>query len=315
MGTNTKVAVASRSFSKHPVLRKELEDKYPGSTFNDAGKSLKGTDLIDFLSGHTKVITALEKLDKTLFNALPGLKVVSKYGVGIDMIDFEAMEAKGIKLGWEGGVNKRSVSEMVVSSMIALLHCIPRANTELKQGIWRQIRGKQLTGRTIGIIGCGNVGKDLAILLKSFDCKIYAHDIKEFPEFYEEYQIIPLELDELLAKSEIITLHLPLNKSTKNILNAKRLSLLKKDAYVVNMARGKLLDENKLKEMLLDGRISGAAIDAFSKEPPEDDELLNMSNVLATPHIGGSTEEAILAMGRSAIKGLENARLPSKHKF
>ncbi len=315
MKTHVKVAVASRSFSKNPVLRKELEDKYPGSTFNDAGKSLKGAELISFLKGHPKIITALETLDRDLLNSLPGLEIVSKYGVGIDMIDLEAMEEKGIKLGWEGGVNKRSVSELVISSMIALLHCSPRANSELKQGIWQQIKGKQLTGRTVGIIGCGHVGKDLAILLKSFNCKILSYDIKKFPEFYEKYQIVPIGLNDLLSESDIITLHLPLDESTENILDAKRLELLRQGAYVINMARGRLLDELKLKEMLLDGRIAGAAIDAFSHEPPQDKELLNMPNVLATPHIGGSTEEAILAMGRSAIKGLENAQLPSKYEF
>ena len=310
-----RVAVASRSFSKHPILRKELEDKYSDCTFNDQGKSLQDRDLIDFFKGHTKIITALQKLDRKLFDALPELKVVSKYGVGLDMIDLEAMEEKGIKLGWTGGVNKRSVSEMVISSMISLLHCVPQANSEVRRGKWRQIRGKQLTGRSVGIIGCGNVGKDVAILLKSFDCKVFAHDIKQFPEFYQQYDIIPVDLEELLSKSEIVTLHLPLNKSTFNILNAKRLELLKPGSYVINLARGNILDEKKLKEMLINGKILGAAIDTFSIEPPEDIELLNMPNVIATPHIGGSTEEAVIAMGRAAIKGLDNAISPSMYDF
>ena len=311
MKNRNSVAVASRSFSRHPVLREEISKIYRNVTFNESGKSLAGQELIDFFRGHEKIITALEKLDRKFFESLSGLKVVSKYGVGLDMIDLEAMEEYGIRIGWTGGVNRRSVSEMVISAAIALLHRVPQANLEVRSGGWRQLMGNQLTGKTIGIIGCGHIGKDLAILLKAFQCSVLAYDIEDFPEFYREHDIIPLGIEELLSISDIVTLHLPLDESTFNILNRNRLNLIKPGAFLINMARGGLFKEEAVKEMLMDGRLSGAAIDVFSEEPPADMELLNLPNVLATPHIGGSTEESVLAMGRAAISGLESAVLPS----
>lgn len=308
MKNSTPIAVASRSFSRHPVLREELLARYDNVTFNDRGKSLSGLELIAFLRGQVKAITALEPLDEGVFAALPELKVISKYGVGLDMIDLPAMDRHGCLLGWTGGVNKRSVAEMAIAAAISLLHRVPLANQEVRAGTWRQIRGRQLTGKTVGIIGCGHIGKDVAVLLRAFDCKVLAHDILDFPEFYGRYQVTPVGLEELLRQSDIVTLHLPLNDSTRNMLSAERLALMNPAAHLINMARGNLVDEAKLKEMLQHNRLAGAAFDVFTQEPPADRELLNLSNFIATPHIGGSTEEAILNMGRAAINGLDNAR-------
>jgi phosphoglycerate dehydrogenase-like enzyme len=306
-----RVAVASRSFSRHAVLRGELLERHPRVTFNDAGETLSGSKLIDFLRGHEKAITALERLDASLFAALPELRVVSKYGVGLDMVDLEAMEKAGVLLGWTGGVNKRSVAELTVAGMIMLLHRAPQAESDVRSGKWRQVKGRQLTGKTIGIIGCGNVGKEVATLLTAFDCRLLSHDILDFPDFYTRHNIIPVDLETLLRRSDIVTLHVPLDRLTRNMLNRERLNMMKEGACLVNMARGNLVDEWTIKEMLENGRLGGAAFDVFSQEPPDDLELLNLPNVIATPHIGGSTEEAILAMGRAAIGGLENGRLPS----
>lgn len=306
----TRVAVASRSFSRHPILREELLARYPEVTFNDAGKSLKGDDLRDFLAGHDKVVTALETLDDALFAQLPGLEVVAKYGVGLDMIDLVAMARRGIRLGWTGGVNRRSVSELVISTAVALLRHVPKGNLEVREGTWRQLIGRQLTGKTVGIIGCGHIGKDLTPLLKAFECEVLAHDILDFPDFYAEHGVEAVGLEDLLARADVVTVHLPLDDSTRNILTAERLALMKPDALLINMARGNLVDEVALKAMLMDGRLAGAAFDVFAMEPPEDRELLRLPNFLATPHIGGSAEEAILAMGRSAIKGLDDNYIP-----
>jgi D-3-phosphoglycerate dehydrogenase len=311
MKDDTPIAVTSRSFSNHPLLRKKLLLRYSNVTFNTSGKSLSSQDLIDFLRGHVKAITALEVLDDTIFSALPELKIVSKYGVGLDMIDLEAMERHGVLLGWTGGVNKRSVAELVISSIISLLHRVPFACNEVKTGKWYQVKGQQLTGKTVGIIGCGHIGKDVAILLRSFDCRVLSCDILDFPDFYKEYGVIPVSLENLLRESDIITLHVPLNDSTINILNSERLELMKSGSFIINTARGGLIDEVKLKEMLKTGWIAGVAIDVFSSEPPDDLDILNLPNVIITPHIGGSTEEAIVAMGRAAIKGLDTAMLPS----
>jgi len=304
------LVIASRSFSKHPVLRKEVLKRYPNAKFNDEGLSLNGESLIEFLDGHEKAITALEKIDDSILKLLPNLKVIGKYGVGLDMIDLHAMKRHGVNLGWTGGVNKRSVSELVISYSIALLHRTIFANAEVRKGKWYQVKGRQLSDCTVGIIGCGHVGKDLVKLLQPFNCKILANDVLDFKDFYKKYGVTSVGLEELIRKSDIVTLHLPLDKSTQNILDSDKLSLLKNDAVLINLARGGLIDEVALKELLNNNKIAGAALDVFEVEPPVDPSFATMDNVLITPHIGGSTEEAILAMGMAAIEGLDNSKNP-----
>ena len=304
------LVVTSRSFSKHPLLRKEVLNRYPDAKFNDEGLSLQGDSLVKFLSGYEKAITALEIIDESILSKLPDLRVIGKYGVGLDMIDLQAMNKYGVKLGWTGGVNKRSVSELVVSFAISLLHRIVFANTEVRNGKWYQVKGRQLSDCTVGIIGCGHVGKDLVKLLQPFNCKILVHDILDFKEFYKKNKITAVGIEELIRQSDVVTLHLPLDDSTKNIMNKDRLMMMKQDAILINLARGGLIDEDTLKQILHENKIAGAALDVFAVEPPIDTDFTHLENVLVTPHIGGSTEEAFLAMGMAAIDGLENAKEP-----
>ncbi len=301
----TRVAVTSRSFSRHPVLRAELIERYPNPTFHDDGLSLRGEALVEFLRGHVKAIIALEPIDDALLDALPELKVLSKYGVGIDMIDLDALRARGVQFGWTGGVNKRSVSELVICFAIALLRHVLPARCEALEGSWRQHVGGHLSDRCVGVVGCGHVGKDLARLLTAFGCQVLAHDWLDFPDFYAETSVEPVSLAELLRRSDVVSLHLPLDSSTRGVLDAARLAMMKPGAILINAARGGLVDEDQVKRMLIDGRLSGAAFDVFNQEPPDDRELLNLPNFIVTPHIGGSAEEAILAMGRAAIRGLD----------
>lgn len=305
-----RIAVASRSFSRHPVLRAELLARYPDTTFNDAGRSLAGEALAAFLDGHDKAVTALERIDEALLQRLPALKVIGKYGVGLDMIDMEAMVRHGVRLGWTGGVNRRSVTELVVSTAIALLRHVPAGNREILSGTWRQLMGRQLTGKTVGIVGCGHIGKDLVPVLKAFQCRVLAHDLLDFPDFHALHGVESVSIEALLREADVVTLHLPLDTSTLGILSAERLALMKSTAILINAARGGLVDEPAMKSMLMDGRLAGAAFDVFAVEPPADRELLALPNFLATPHIGGSAEEAVLAMGRAAIEGLDRNELP-----
>jgi len=302
-----KVAVTSRSFSRNSILREELLKRYSNVRFNDSGLKLQGDLLVNFLQGHHKAITALEIINNDLLSRLPELKLISKYGVGLDMIDMKAMHKHNIQLGWTGGVNCRSVSELVISFAISLLRHVPASHREVLSGTWRQHIGGQLSGRTVGIIGCGFVGQDLVRMLQPFKCTILVNDIKNYDDFYRKYNIKAVSKEELLANSDIVTLHTPLDNSTKNMLTADRMLLMKSDAILINVARGGLLDEVTLKKMLIDKRLGGAALDVFSIEPPEDKDLLKLPNFIVTPHIGGSASEAIIAMGMSAISGLDNA--------
>lgn len=310
MNSLSKVAVCSRSFSRNLVLRAELLSRYKHVTFNDAGVQLHGESLVDFLKGHDKAITALEVIDSNVLSRLPELQVIGKYGVGLDMIDMMAMRAYGKRLGWSGGVNRRAVSELVISFAIAMLRHVPVANREVVNGTWRQHVGGNLSGRTVGIVGGGHVGKDLVKLLQPFGCQILIHDILDLSEFNEAHGTASVGLDELLQLSDVVTLHVPLDDSTRGMLSAQRLGSMKPGAVLINAARGGLVDEIALKELLQNGKIAAAAFDVFGVEPPLDNELLALPNFLATPHIGGSSEEAIIAMGRAAIDGLDNHWIP-----
>lgn len=306
----SRVAVCSRSFSKHPVLRAEIAAQYPDVTFNDAGIALKGDALIDYLRGHEMAVVALEPVTDEVLAAVPELRVIAKYGVGYDSLDLAAMQRHGVALGWQGGVNKRSVSELVICFAVDLLRHVSLGDREIRAGEWLLRPGRQLSDRTVGIVGCGHVGKDLAKLLRAFGCQVLAHDILDFQDFYEAHGIEACGLEDLLRRADIVTLHLPRDASTMNILSAERLGLMRPDSLLINAARGGLVDEAALKNMLRDGRIAGAAFDVFATEPPEDPELVNLPNFLATPHTGGSTDEGILAMGRAAIAGLSEHRVP-----
>jgi phosphoglycerate dehydrogenase-like enzyme len=310
MNSKDRVAVCSRSFSRNPVLRSELLARYQRVTFNDGGIELKGNSLVEFLRGHDKAITALEHFDDTVLARLPELKVISKYGVGLDMIDMAAMRTYGKRLGWTSGVNRRSVSELVISFAIAMLRHVPAAHREVLSGTWRQHVGGQLSGKTVGIIGCGHVGKDLVPFLRAFDCPILVNDIRDYPDFYATHGIEVVSLEVLLARADIVTIHVPLDESTRGMLDVQRLAMLKPTAVLINTARGELIDEVALKQMLQDKRIAAAAFDVFAVEPPQDKELLGLPNFLVTPHIGGSAHEAILAMGRAAILGLDENNVP-----
>lgn len=305
-----KVAVCSRSFSQNPVLRSELLARYSDAKFNDEGAKLEGDDLVAFLSGVDKAIVALEIMDEYVLARLPELKVIGKYGVGLDRIDLDAMRMRGVRLGWTSGVNKRSVAELALASMIVMLRHVPRANREVLDGTWRQHVGGQLSGRTVGIVGCGHVGKDMVRLLQPFNCTLLSHDIADYQDFYAEFGVEPVDLDTLLSRSDVVSLHLPLDRATAGIITEERLAMLRPHAVFINTARGGLVDEAALKQALRSGRLAAAAFDVFGHEPPDDVELLQLPNFLATPHLGGSAEEAILAMGRAAIEGLDKNRIP-----
>lgn len=309
-----RIAVTSKSLSQSPVHRAELVRRYPGVEirFNDTGAVLRGPELIAFLKDTTHAITGLETVDGALLNALPNLKVIAKYGVGLDMIDLHALDKRGVRLGWTGGVNRRSVAELTLSFMLNLVRLIPQAHTALARGEWIQPRGNELSGKKIGIIGCGNIGREMVSLLKPFGCEIRANDLRNkeasYSEFYRTHGVVAASIEEVLEKSDVITIHVPLNAKNKNLISKEHLSRMKKGAILINTARGGLIDEEALALALKSGALSAAGLDVFAVEPPKNSELLKLPNFYCTPHIGGSTHESVLAMGNAALDALENHR-------
>ena len=302
----TAVAVSSRSFSRNPTLREELLARYPNSRFNDQGTAvLSGDALVQFLRGHAMAITGLDVLDEAVFRAVPELRIVSKYGVGLDMIDLDAARRHGVTVRWTPGVNRQAVAELAICFMIALCRSVVPLATELAAGGWRHPGGRQISSSTVGIVGCGHVGQQVARLCRAFGATVIAHDIRAYDDFYRENGVTPVTLAALLEQSDIVTIHVPLDASTRLLLDARALARMKPGALLVNTARGGIVDEQALKVALVEQRIGGAAFDVYAVEPPVDVELLRLPAFVGTPHIGGGTREAVLAMGRAAIAGLE----------
>jgi phosphoglycerate dehydrogenase-like enzyme len=178
----------------------------------------------------------------SVLKQLPELKVVGKFGVGLDMLDLQSMSDLGIKLGCTPGVNCRGVAELTHSMVIASLRNLRLCQKEIFAGRFNQIRGRGLTGKTVGIIGCGHNGKALVELLKPYNCKIFVFDITEYTEFYQANDILAVSLEELLCSSAIVTLHVPLVTSTRNMISAKELDTMKSDSILLNIARGGIVE-------------------------------------------------------------------------
>jgi D-3-phosphoglycerate dehydrogenase len=305
-----RVAVLSRSFSRHKVLRAELLAEYPEAVFNDTGATLAGQALIEFLAPHEAAIVALETIDEALLAALPTLRILSKYGVGLDNIDLDAAARHGVKIAWQAGVNRRSVAELAISYMICGLRGVMVSFDEVRRGIWRQYVGRQLSDATVGLIGFGHVGGEVAGLLRAFGSRVLAYDIRDIAEPAARLGVETVALDELLARSDVVSLHVPFTPKTANLIGAAAFAAMKPGVVVVNVARGGLVDETALATGLRTGHVAAACFDVFAREPPVDSELFSMPEFLGTAHIGGSAEEAILAMGRAALHGLAAARDP-----
>jgi phosphoglycerate dehydrogenase-like enzyme len=300
-----RIAVASRSFSLNPTLRAELRQRYPDVTFNDTNAVLAGDELVAFLRGHEKAITGLDVLTDEVFRAVPELRVVSKYGVGLDMIDLDAARRHGVIVRWTPGVNRQAVAELTIALMISLCRSLAPQSRDLSAGVWRQVGGRQLSSSVVGILGCGSVGQTVARLCRAFGATVLANDILSYASFYREVGVAPVDLDALLSQADIVSIHLPLDASTAGMIDAAALSKMKPTALLVNTARGSIVDEAALAVALRENRIAGAAADVFAVEPPAGSPLLTLPNFLGTPHVGGATREAALAMGRAAIAGLD----------
>lgn len=311
---NGLIAVASRSFSMDPFLRKSILDRYTNVKFNDEGKSLAGQELVDFLKGADKAIIALEKVDKNILQQLPELKLISKYGVGLDNIYFEDLRNHGVQLAWKGGVNRRSVAELALHFILGTVRGSFHSHHDIQSGNWYQFKGFNLTSKTVGLIGLGHVGKELVPMLKPFNVKIFAYDIHDRSDFCKEHGVTQVKsLEELLKSSDVVSVHVPHTSKTNNILNKEKIAMMKEGAFLVNTARGGLVDEEALCEALISKKITSAAFDVFKVEPMTSSPLLKQRNFYFTSHIGGSSIESIHLMGLAAIEGLENGKeaLPS----
>jgi D-3-phosphoglycerate dehydrogenase len=234
-------------------------------------------------------------LVKELIEKADNCQIIARVGVGLDNIDEDAAKVKNIRVinAVEGAIT--AVAELVVGLMLSMAREIPRADREIRNGNWikKEMMGSELKGKYLGIIGLGNIGKRLGRLARALNMNIIGYDIVPInEEFSKEVGLMKADLDTLLASSDYVSLHVPLLDSTKHMINAEKLRLMKKTAHIVNTSRGGVIDEESLYNALKDGNLESAALDVFEIEPATGNKLTNLPNFIATPHIGAQTKEA-----------------------
>ncbi|MBT3612093.1 MAG: phosphoglycerate dehydrogenase [Flavobacteriales bacterium] len=307
-----KVKVSTIAFSKNKYLVECLLKEFPDAEVNIAGLRLNESSLVDYFSETEAAIVGLELITPSILKQLPKLRMIAKYGVGLDNIDLKACKEKNVQIGWTGGVNKRSVSEMTLGFMLMLSRNLFTTSYKLKQMVWDKKGGTQLTGKTIGIIGLGNIGKDLVSLLQPFGCNFLVNDIIDISDYASHHNLRCVSKDEIYKNADIITIHTPLNKETSNLINLETLKMMKSTAFLINTARGGIVNEKDLIFALEQKIISGAALDVYESESVLNEDLLLLPNLICTPHTGGNSHEAVVAMGLSAIEHLIRYRNKTK---
>lgn len=267
----------------------------PSLTRDELVRAVKEYDAI--------VVRGRTRLTKDVIMEAQSLKVIGRAGVGLDNIDLRAASEKGIKVVASPQASTVAVAEATMALILALARMIPEANRALKEGLWLKSKlvGFELKGKVLGIIGFGRIGKAVAKRALAFDMNVMAYDIRDIKEEAESMGVkVATTLEELLRESDIITLHIPLNESTRHMIDEREISLMKKGAIVVNTSRGGIINTKALLKALKEGKLAGAALDVFENEPPkteEEWELIRLPNVVVTPHIASQTREAQIAAG------------------
>jgi len=241
------------------------------------------------------IVRSRTKLTKELIEKADSCKIIARVGVGLDNIDEDAAKAKNIRVinAVEGAMT--AVAELVLGLMFALARQIPRGDRGIRNGEWlkKELKGTELKGKYLGLIGCGNIGKRLGRLAKGLNMNIIGFDVIPIDEeFSKDVGLMKTDLDTLLQSSDYVSLHVPLLDSTHHMIDAKKLSLMKKTASIINTSRGGVIDEDALYEALKNGNLGGAALDVFENEPATNTKLATLENVILTPHIGAQTKEA-----------------------
>ncbi len=298
------VLVSPTSFTQgDPNVQQALESSVGSVIYNTTGKRLSAVQLKEMLKGVDGYIAGVDEVTADVIASADRLKVISRYGVGVDSIDLEAAKQHGVIVTNTPGANSVSVAELAFGLAFDLARGITIAVGQTRRGGWPRSSGVSLKGKTFGIVGLGAVGRELALRLKGFDLRIVAYDPFPNKEFAAANGVELKDLDEVLAVSDVISLHLPATVETRGMVNARFLAAMKSGAFLINTARGELVDEGALKQALDDGRLQGAALDVLTDEPPlASNPLLTDPRVIVTPHMGAHTDDATAAMGRMATE-------------
>ena len=243
------------------------------------------------------VVRSRTKMIRELIAKADKCKIIARVGIGLDNIDQEAAKEKNIRVinAVEGAIT--AVAELVIGLMISMAREIPRADREIRNGNWikKELMGSELKGKYLGIVGLGNIGKRLGRLARALNMNIIGYDVIPIDdEFSKEVGLMKADLDTLLSSADYVSFHVPLLDSTRHMINAEKLKMMKNTARIINTSRGGVIDEEALYNSLKDGSLAGAALDVFEVEPATENNLITLPNFIATPHIGAQTKEAQL---------------------
>jgi len=297
------ILVDSRTFGKG-ARKEQLYNLF--RTYSLEPTFLSMEDAAEIISEFDGLIIGTSKVTRNIFAKAKRLRVIIKYGVGIDNIDAAAAREYGVKILNLPGINSSAVAELALGLILAIARNIVKGDRELRNGNCEEFIGASVAGKTLGIIGTGSIGCALTQMVSGLGMTILGYDITHNSSFTTsggEYAT----LDHLLKSADFISLHLPLTQQTMHFMDREKLGCMKKSAFLINTSRGKVVDENTLIKVLAAGQIAGAALDVFEHEPPALKDLFKMENVVVTPHIGAYTNETLRRMDEACISALSGA--------
>lgn len=301
---NCRILVTPTTFGKeNPDIRSYLERQVKEVIYNTLGRPYTSEELRALITDVDGYIAGLDLIDRSVFDKANKLRVISRYGVGCDNVDLEIAKEMGIIVTNTPGANAVSVAELTIGLLLSLARMIPSAVYATKAGEWPRLSGVTLKGKVIGLLGFGSIGKQVAQRLGGFECTILAYDPVPDNEFAEAHSVKFVSREEVVSESDFLSLHLPLLPETHGMINADVLENMKQGSFLINTARGELVDEEALYKALQSGKLHGAALDVFCNQPPaKEHPLLTLPQVLATPHMGSHTDDAMNAMGWFALR-------------
>jgi D-3-phosphoglycerate dehydrogenase len=300
-----KILITPRSYGKHSdaplsLLRKKGVDV----VINDTGSIMPEERLRDAICGCDGVIIGVESLTADILAGNVSLKAIAKYGVGIDNIDVKYCEDHGIRVSVTTGANSDAVADYTFALMLALARKVNVIDAGCRNGDWRKITTSDVAHRRLGLLGLGAIGRGVAARARGFSMDISAYDIEWDGAWAENNGVRRVDIDEICRECDFISLHMPLTDETKEIIDARRIATMKPDAFIINTARGGLIDDNALLRALVEERIGGAGLDVFATEPPEDKVWFSLRNVVMGSHCAASTTGAINSMGLMATENI-----------
>lgn len=304
MPTPFKVASCSASFGvfiKDPVER--LEAAGCSVAISPYGRAMTKDEIIDFAYGADAVVLGNGSMPTQVIAALPDLKIIARHGRGVDSIDYAEATRRGIIVTNTPGANTEETADLSFALILDLERHVTQMNNELKDNIWKKRAGHSLYGKTIGIIGVGDIGISVARRAMGFGMDILGNDIHERPEAART-GLIFTSLNDLLRRSDVVTLHTPLTDATRNLIGAKELRMMKDDAILVNTARAGIVRRTALEKALVEGKLYGYGTDVHGGIPPQLLDVSKLPNVIVTPHAGSATYEANLRMGMAVADNI-----------